>query len=85
MRRRDLLALTLSAVAARIFGPGVAAAEGTYPDRPIRLIIPFPPGGGFDAIGRPWADRIKPLLGTIVVENQGGGGNGRGIGRSDPE
>ena len=55
-----------------------ARAASTYPERPIRLIIPFPPGGGFDAIGRPWADRIKPLLGTIVVENQGGGGSSLG-------
>src|SRR6202022_3629060 len=40
----------------------------------IRLIIPFPPGGGFDAIGRPWAEKIKPLLGPVVFEKGGGGG-----------
>jgi tripartite-type tricarboxylate transporter receptor subunit TctC len=78
MRRRDVLALASSAVAARMLGPRLAMAEGTFPERPIRLIIPFPPGGGFDAVGRPWADRIKPLLGTIVVENQGGGGSSLG-------
>ena len=50
----------------------------TYPTRPIRLVIPFPPGGAFDAVGRPWADRMKPLLGTIVVENIGGGGSSIG-------
>ena len=37
-------------------------------------MIPFPPGGAFDAVGRPWADKVKPLLGTVVVENIGGGG-----------
>ena len=78
LRRRDLLALALSAVAGRELPASPANAEGNYPDRPIRLIIPFPPGGGFDAIGRPWAERIKSLLGTIVVENQGGGGSSLG-------
>jgi tripartite-type tricarboxylate transporter receptor subunit TctC len=78
MRRRDVLALALSAAATRGFSARAAMAEANYPERPIRLIIPFPPGGGFDAIGRPWADRIKPLLGTVVVENQGGGGSSLG-------
>src|SRR5881397_1243591 len=45
-----------------------------YPTRPIRLVIPFPPGGAFDAVGRPWAEKMQPLLGTVVVENIGGGG-----------
>jgi tripartite-type tricarboxylate transporter receptor subunit TctC len=40
-----------------------------HPTRPIRLVIPFPPGGAFDAVGRPWAEKMKPLLGTVVVEN----------------
>jgi len=50
------------------------ARAQTYPDRPIRLIVPFPPGGAYDTLGRPWADRIKPHLGTVVIENIGGGG-----------
>lgn len=45
-----------------------------YPARSIRLVIPFPPGGAFDAVGRPFAERIKPLLGPMAVENVGGGG-----------
>jgi tripartite-type tricarboxylate transporter receptor subunit TctC len=51
-----------------------AFAESKFPDRPIRLVIPFPPGGGYDAVGRPWAEKMKPVLGTVIVENQGGGG-----------
>jgi len=42
-------------------------------------VIPFPPGGAFDAVGRPLADRMKPLLGTVVVENIGGGGGSLGV------
>ena len=51
-----------------------SASAQAYPDRPIRLIVPFPPGGAYDSLGRPWADRIKPHLGTVVIENIGGGG-----------
>src|SRR5262249_8012025 len=71
MRRRDLLTLGAAALAARRLSASTARAASGYPERPVRLIIPFPPGGGFDAIGRPWADRMKPLLGTIVVEKSG--------------
>src|ERR1700739_4245194 len=78
MRRRDVLALALSAASAQGLLARAAVAESDYPERPIRLIIPFPPGGGFDAVGRPWAERVKPLLGTVVVENQGGGGSSLG-------
>src|SRR5262249_61489213 len=50
----------------------------SYPTRPIRLVVPFPPGGAFDTIGRPWADRMKSLLGAVVIENIGGGGGSVG-------
>ena len=68
MNRRDLIKLgLLSAVAL----PTSALA---YPDRPIRLIVPFSPGGATDMVGRLWAERMKARFGTIVVENKGGGG-----------
>jgi tripartite-type tricarboxylate transporter receptor subunit TctC len=54
-----------------------ACAE-TYPSRPIRLVVPFPPGGAFDAVGRPLAEKMKPILGTMIVENIGGGGGSLG-------
>jgi tripartite-type tricarboxylate transporter receptor subunit TctC len=50
----------------------------TYPTHPIRLVVPFPPAGGYDLLARPWADKMKSLLGTIVVENVGGGGGSLG-------
>lgn len=89
MKRRHLLVLGIAALAARsVLSPRRAAAEDGYPRRPIRLIIPFPPGGGFDAVGRPWADKIRPFLGTVVVENQGGGGSSLGaasVAHSQPD
>jgi tripartite-type tricarboxylate transporter receptor subunit TctC len=65
----------------------IARAQA-YPTRPIRLVIPFPPGGAFDAVGRPWADKMKSLLGTVVVENNGGGGGSLGaaaVARARPD
>ena len=65
----------------------IARAQA-YPSRPIRLVIPFPPGGAYDAVGRPWADKVKPLLGTVVVENMGGGGSSIGaaaVARARPD
>jgi tripartite-type tricarboxylate transporter receptor subunit TctC len=53
--------------------PCIALAQA-YPTRPIRLVVPFPPGGVFDFIGRPLAERLKPVLGTVFIENVGGGG-----------
>ena len=51
-------------------------------------MISFPPGGAFDAVGRPWAEKMKPLLGTVVVENIGGGGASIGaatVARAQPD
>src|SRR5215475_723284 len=78
MRRRDVLTYGLAALAARPLAPSPGYAQPKFPDRPIRLVVPFPPGGGYDAVGRPWAEKVKPLLGTIVVENMGGGGSSLG-------
>jgi tripartite-type tricarboxylate transporter receptor subunit TctC len=66
IRRRDLLALGLTALSGPTLTPLPAFAQSKFPDRPIRLVIPFPPGGGYDAVGRPWAERMKPVLGTVA-------------------
>ena len=76
--RRDFLANGLAAVSAQFLAFTSAFAQSKYPERPIRLVVPFPPGGGYDAVARPWAEKIKPLLGTIVIENMGGGGSSLG-------
>jgi len=75
--RRQFLNLAAGAAALPAV-PRTARAQA-YPSRPIRLVISFPPGGAFDAVGRPWADKMKPLLGTVVVENIGGGGGSLGV------
>jgi tripartite-type tricarboxylate transporter receptor subunit TctC len=84
--RRKFLNL-LAAAAALPAGSRVAQAQA-YPVRPIRLVIPYPPGGVYDATGRLWADRVKARLGTIVVENIGGAGSTRGttaVARAQPD
>jgi tripartite-type tricarboxylate transporter receptor subunit TctC len=67
--------------------PGIARAQA-YPTKPIRLVVPFPPGGAFDFVGRPWAEKMKPLVGTVVIENIGGGGSSLGaaaVARARPD
>jgi len=84
--RRRFLCLAAGAAALAAISP-IARAQ-TYPTRPIRLVIPFPPGGAFDAVGRPLADKMKPLLGTVVIENIGGGGASLGaaaVARARPD
>src|SRR5215510_362056 len=86
--RRHLFACGLAALSAPLLAPHAVLAQSRYPDRTIRLVVPFPPGGGFDAVGRPWAEKIKPLLGTMAVENIGGGGGSLGaaaVARAQPD
>jgi tripartite-type tricarboxylate transporter receptor subunit TctC len=70
--------LHLAAGAAALPAVSRTACAQAYPTRPIRLVVPFPPGGAFDFVGRPWADKVKALLGTVVVESTGGGGGSLG-------
>jgi tripartite-type tricarboxylate transporter receptor subunit TctC len=79
IKRRDVIALGAGALAAPLVLPRSAFGQANYPDRPVRLIVPFPPGGAFDTVGRPWAERIRPMLGQqIVIENIGGAGGAVG-------
>ncbi len=60
---------------------GAAWAEDQYPKEPIKMIVPFPPGGVADLTGRPLALALeKALKGRIVVENRAGAGGGVGMG-----
>ena len=69
MNRRHLLAAGIGALAA----PAIVRAEAKYPDRTIRLIVPFPAGGATDIVGRMFAERLTRILGqTVVVDNKSG-------------
>jgi tripartite-type tricarboxylate transporter receptor subunit TctC len=53
----------------------LASAQDTYPSRPITLVVPFPPGGVADIVGRPFADALSRELKTpVVIENKPGAG-----------
>ncbi|MET0351562.1 MAG: tripartite tricarboxylate transporter substrate binding protein, partial [Rhizobacter sp.] len=53
---------------------GLAAAQAAYPNRPVRVIIPFPPGGTLDVVGRMLAQKLGEQMGqTFIVENKAGG------------
>jgi putative tricarboxylic transport membrane protein len=55
---------------------GEAAAQAqSWPDRPVKLILPYAPGGATDLIGRPWAEKLSHAFGQqFVIENRGGAG-----------
>lgn len=61
-------------------GFGSAFAQADYPTKPIRLIVPFPPGGGTDILSRLVANKLTETLGwQIVVDNRGGAGGSIGL------
>ena len=72
---RAMLAAALCAGwALHLIGP---AHTQTYPNRPIKVIVPFPAGGPTDGMARIISDRLGTVLGqSIVIENRGGGAGG---------
>lgn len=69
MKRRHLLA----SVSAGLVLPAMARAQAPWPERPVRLIVPFPPGGSTDTIARIIQPQMSELLGRpLVIENRGG-------------
>src|SRR6185503_11982106 len=73
MPRMRFLLFVAASLLAGLVGPAFAQAD--YPNRPVRLIIPFPPGGSNDVVGRVIAQHLGESLGKqIVVDNRGGAG-----------
>ena len=73
MKRRDFLKLSAAAVASGAVSRRASAQAANWPTRPVKLIIPYAPGGASDIIGRPWADVLSQSFGQqFVIENRGG-------------
>src|SRR4051812_30221359 len=65
-------ALLLAASA--LLAPALAPAQGTYPNHPIRLVVPFPPGGSVDPLARVLGQRLSEVFGQqVIVDNKPGG------------
>jgi tripartite-type tricarboxylate transporter receptor subunit TctC len=78
MKKRSFLQLGFAAAGFHVLP---AFTQGKYPERPVRLVVPFAPGGDGDIMGRLWAKYAAPLVsGTIVVENKAGAGGAIGAG-----
>ena len=75
MRRRDfLVAAGLAPIMSTLAAPAVWAQGGTWPNRPIRMIVPYTPGAATDAMARLAALKMQEKLGvSVVVENRPGG------------
>ncbi len=86
MTRAFALLLSLVALA---MPAGPTRAQSDFPSRPIKMIVPFPPGGGIDVTARIAAQKLGDILGQqIIIQNQGGGGGAIGtdaVAKADPD
>jgi tripartite-type tricarboxylate transporter receptor subunit TctC len=74
---RSVLVMPLCVAGLSAWQPADAQS---YPAKPIRMIIPYPPGGGVDAIMRPFAQDLSARLGQqIIIDNRGGSGGSIGM------
>ncbi|MFZ9254735.1 MAG: Bug family tripartite tricarboxylate transporter substrate binding protein, partial [Hylemonella sp.] len=68
-----MLAVALTGMV--LAAPATLLAQSDYPNKPVRLIVPFPAGGSTDIVGRVVAQKLSDRLGQqVIVENRGGAG-----------
>jgi tripartite-type tricarboxylate transporter receptor subunit TctC len=83
------LPLLLKVLLLSLLAPFLVSADPTYPNRPVRLVIPFATGGSNDIVGRFMADQLQKRLGEpFVVDNRGGAGGTLGtdfVAKSKPD
>ena len=79
-RRAVVGGLGAAAMAGAISRPSLLSAQGAFPgSRTVKLVVPFPPAGATDIIGRLWAEKIGQIWNSnLVVENKGGAGGNIG-------
>jgi tripartite-type tricarboxylate transporter receptor subunit TctC len=78
--QRHFRRAVLATLAASLATPWVVVAQTNYPHQPIKLVVPFPPGGGTDVVARLIAERLQTANGwTFVVENKAGAGGNIGM------
>src|SRR5574343_817642 len=76
--RRHAIASAALALAATLV-PGTAPAQGAYPNKPIKFVVPYPPGGGTDVIARILQTKLQAELGQpVLIDNKGGAGGSLG-------
>lgn len=70
---------TITAMLAVLAAGIASAAAQTFPSQPVHLVVPFPPGGGTDALARAIQEPLQKALGqTVIIDNRGGGGGSLG-------
>jgi tripartite-type tricarboxylate transporter receptor subunit TctC len=79
MQTRRTFVTSIAAVGA-MAATGVHAQDGTWPNHPVRIIVPYPAGGSTDVLTRILAQRFKEIFGqSFIIENRGGAGGNIGI------
>ncbi len=71
--RRRVLGLGVGSAAATVFASPALAQGTNWPDKPIKVVVPYAPGGGTDIVARPWMEKLGQAFGQpFVIENRGG-------------